>query len=90
VSLSRLARWQELPEMATEQGKYRLIYQFVVQYRRLAATNLAPAAAERNTRIAAAESRKFSAAPSQPVIPSEVEESLTASKYREMSRLRST
>jgi hypothetical protein len=59
VSLSQLAPWQELPEMAMEQGKYRLIYQFVAQYQRLAATNRAHAAAGKNIKTAAAESRKF-------------------------------
>ena len=86
------AQWLELREMATamEQGKYRSIYQFVVQYQRSVATSRAPVAAEKNTRTAAGGWREFSATSSQPVIPSEVEESLTVLKYREMSRLRST
>src|ERR671931_682002 len=57
--VSPLARWQELlQEMATAQAKYQSTCQFVVQYQKLVATNRARAAAGRNTRTAAAGSRK--------------------------------
>ena len=56
------ARWgdgRSRREMATlRAGKYRSTFRFVVQYRRSAATNHAPAAAEKNTRTAAAAWRK--------------------------------
>src|SRR5438105_3565863 len=72
--------------MATARARCQSIFPFVVQFQKLAATNRAPAAAGKNTRIAAGGWREFSATSSQPVIPSEVEESLTAS---EPSRRRS-
>jgi len=49
-----------LPEMAMEQGKYQSIFRFGAQYQRSAATSRAPAAAEKNTRTAAAALRSGS------------------------------
>src|SRR6266403_1431220 len=54
ASLNQSARWPELPEMATEQAKFQSICPFVVQCRKSAATNCAPAAVEKNIKTAAA------------------------------------
>src|SRR5436190_9308946 len=58
--VSPLANWWESrPEMVMVQARYRSIFRFVVQYQKWAATNRAPVAAVKNTKIAAGAPRNY-------------------------------